>query len=383
MLMLRTICPSAHLDSFCRALHERCKDFEMVYQTEPGSMRRKIGWKMEVPYPAFRDTTEKLAQAEQCEILVEMLRELDLMQRRLRNHLRTIYVSERWFKPLRWRRIVLPGIARLLIPGYFRMARRFVRMMDDPNFWVFPCGVHAVGDFVRMHKIFHGDWRALFRKPQVRIDRQLGGVVWGYPRIRLWCYFVEKSTFVLPPGFDASKPQAGFLKILWCGRMLDWKRVDVLVRAFVQAMGRRRMALLLVGEGKELFRLRKLAGNCAVDGLQWHDSKISFNGFVSSEKVRELMRQADVYVMPSDAGEGWGAAISDACAEGCPVISTHEAGSSATVLDERWLYHAARVDELVDKLVLFRADDSFSFVADAWTGEKGALKFLETLNGNY
>lgn len=76
---------------------------------------------------------------------------------------------------------------------------------------------------------------------------------------------------------------------------------------------------------------RKLADDC---------HRIHFHGQVSIEQVRELMRSHDVYVLSSDAEEGWGAALNEAIEEGMKVIGTYEAGSSITILPESNLYHA-------------------------------------------
>jgi len=88
------------------------------------------------------------------------------------------------------------------------------------------------------------------------------------------------------------------------------------------------------------------------------------------------LREADLYVMPSNAEEGWGAAVSEALLEGCPVISTYEAGSSATLLPEEWLYHADDVEALTDKLLSFKGT-SVPDISYAWSGEMAAKTLLE------
>ena len=381
-MQIRSMCLSAHLDSFCRSLDELA-GLEFVYKTEdPGAMRRKVGWKLEANYKNGPITEEADKRAEECEVLIEMMREIELMERRAQKGRKTAFVSERWLKPLVVKGMRLPAILRLLVPSYFRMVRRFVRLMDDQNFWVLPCGVHAARDFVRLYRLMKGDWRCLFRTPKVSIARELGGAVDGFPRMKLWGYFVE--------GGDARSACAGLrrdkekcecerggqvLKILWCGRMIDWKRVDVLIKAFKQASKQRVMALQIVGEGPELARLKRLAGELGEDALKWTPGKISFNGYLPNSQVRELMHEADVYVMPSNAEEGWGAIVSEALVEGCPVISTWEAGSSATLLSNRRLYHANSVKELCKRILEFDGTPE-TYEPKAWSGEAGAKKLI-------
>ena len=52
------------------------------------------------------------------------------------------------------------------------------------------------------------------------------------------------------------------------------------------------------------------------------------------------MREHDVYVLSSNAYEGWGTVVSEALEEGMKVVGTYEAGASATMLPESNLFHA-------------------------------------------
>ncbi len=62
--------------------------------------------------------------------------------------------------------------------------------------------------------------------------------------------------------------------------------------------------------------------------------------------VRDLMRAHDIYVLPSDGGEGWGAVVSEALTEGMKVLGTVDAGSSATILPPTHLFKAGDVKRL-------------------------------------
>ena len=390
MIVFRSVCPSAHLNSLCRALSGTSEGFLFTYQTDdPGSVRRKIGWTSAMDFPSEEDSPAALKKAEDCTLLLEMLREFPLMERRAEKGLPTIYISERWFKPIKlpilgYRRLA-SGFLRLLSPSYFRMARRFVRLMENAGFWVFPTGMPGVCDFARLYGLFHGDWLCLFRAPKLSFERRAGGRVWlrngaggsryGLDRMRVWGYFVDPST-----AGQAVRPADWLVeRVLWCGTTQDWKRVDTLVEAWkIAKKSRPSLSLLIVGEGPMDARLRRMAGSDAVDGVVgWQPGKVCFAPYQTQSKVRELMREADVYVMPSDGKEGWGAAVSDALAEGCPVISTHEAGSSVTVLPEGQLYHAGDARALA-RLVL-QPQNPARRSLDGWTGRDAAEAVAELL----
>ena len=326
-------------------------------------------------------------QAEECSLLLEMLREFSLMEKRAEKGLPTIYISERWFKPIKlpvlgYKHLV-SGFLRLLSPSYFRMARRFVKLMENPSFWVFPTGIPGVRDFARLYGLFHGDWLCLFRAPKLSFEQTAGGRVWmqngsdseryGLARMRAWGYFVEQSTAVLPE----SRCNEVVRKILWCGGTIDWKRVDTLIDAWkIAKKDTPEISLLIIGEGQMDSMLRKMAGKASVEGfVGWRPGKVCFAGYQLQTKIRELMREADVYVMPSDGKEGWGAAVSDAIAEGCPVISTYEAGASATILPESQLFHAGNAKALAR--LLLKPQNALPMVRERWTAETAVKSLME------
>ena len=390
MVQFRTVCLSAHLDSFCRKLDELC-GLEFVYEcADPGETRRRVGWSVDAAYRHGPITPENTERAKTCELLYDMLREVDIFEARAKRGLKTVYASERWLKPISLFAlrlfghlilVRLPGVVRLLVPHYRKMTKRLAQLMEDPNFFVFPIGVPAVRDMVRIYHVAKGDWRFFFHEPKVGIERKLGGSVRGFPRMRLWSYFVERSksgkTERRCPKVDEGGQK--LLKILWVGRMLDWKRVDTLIKAFKIVARHRPAALLLVGEGPERHWLEKLAGaslEVQHSTQTWIEGKIAFHNYVKSDEVRQLMRQASVYVMPSNAEEGWGAAVSDALSEGCPVLSTYEAGSSATLLPDKNLFTAGNVDELADLLSHFECK-MVEYSPEAWGGIAAAEEIKE------
>lgn len=288
------------------------------------------------------------------------LREFDCFERRVAAGRLTFYMSERWFKP--------PfGMLRLLHPRYFRMALRFYRLLGAPQFSYLPMGVYAADDVKRMAKIcsFLPQWVfSLFRLPTF-VFRHSG--IHLRAKLLLWGYFVESTEEEGYPtaaqraegGNAASNAQTkvtvgndsthalthhfrtnGRFSILWVGRMLKWKRVDTLIRAVGKLLDEGcKVQLTLVGQGADEPRLRKLVGSilsrCSKPGMPSDlQSPIIFHPPVPIAKVRNLMRQSDIYVLPSDETEGWGAVVNEAMEEGCAVIATRECGSGSTMIKD-------------------------------------------------
>ena len=335
-------------------------------------------------------------------MLVGGIRPFDLIERRVKSGKKTLYMSERWFKPNL-------GILRLAWPPYFRMAKRFAKMLRRYDSLVYlPIGIHAARDMVRLCGLMHGDLRCLFRAPRLDFENCPMGRVWlrqsrrvveassvdcrlsSVPdkhcldKMRMWGYFVKSSEF----GVKSSELNKGSLdqthnselithnslRVLWVGRLLRLKRVDTIIRAVGYLASQASQAsqtsqtpqtsqttqtsqtpqtsqtsqtsqtilLDIYGAGPEEERLKKMAAK--------YGDIIKFHPPVPIAEVRKLMRNHDLYVFASNGYEGWGAVVSEALEEGMKVIGTYEAGASATMLPETNLFCSGDWKMLVKRL---------------------------------
>ena len=186
------------------------------------------------------------------------------------------------------------------------MARQMVEQLNNPLMKYLPCGPWAAKDLQRIG----------LKKSQM--------MPWGY--------FVESSKSTAEAPTYSQLTKSSTLKILWVGRMIGWKRVDTIVRA-VRAIGKVKgfdVHLTLVGDGDKRRDLERLAAGLPVEFLPSQPI----------EKIRQIMRENDIYVLSSNAQEGWGAAANEALEEGMKVLGTFEAGASAAMLKEEDLFHA-------------------------------------------
>lgn len=402
MFALYSISVSQHLLPFVEVLARRmANECCYYYCTDTHDVeRQQCGWRDETHVQkkcVGRDVPDELYNVP---FLIEMMRNLDLLEKRNAAGRTTFYAAERWFKP--------PiGFLRLLSPAYFRMAWRFARCARSPRFLCLPMGVHAARDMARLLGLFAGDLRCLFRAPKVAFESRPGGSVvplrqaiaagvldaesrafakrhgfvqiprsqWGrvrprgiFAKLRMWGYFVA-------PGTPSLRGEGGHaLQIehppaaLWVGRMLDLKRVGDLARACRPRPDLKRGGILLdlYGHGPEEARLRAIAEGC--DSIRFHD-------FVPVAQVRCLMRAHDVYVLPSNGYEGWGAVVSEALEEGMRVLATVESGAGATLLPPSNLFCAGDVEALAKKL---RAPIPIVPIGE-WTAEGAAEAFLSLI----
>jgi glycosyltransferase involved in cell wall biosynthesis len=117
------------------------------------------------------------------------------------------------------------------------------------------------------------------------------------------------------------RPDDGEVRFVFSGRFVDWKGIQFLLPAFEQAAAVERSCRLeLIGGGGEFdWQIRELAGRDAIRDL------VRLHGWVARERAAEILRNADVFVMPS-LRECGGTAILEAMAMGKPVIVTRWGG---------------------------------------------------------
>jgi glycosyltransferase involved in cell wall biosynthesis len=149
-----------------------------------------------------------------------------------------------------------------------------------------------------------------------RVDRYL--VNSDLTRRRVKRYYGRDSSVLPPPVETARFAPSDSLGdyYLVVSELMFHKRIEVAVEAF----NRLRRPLVVVGDGPELRRLRRMAG-----------PTVRFEGRVPDRRVEELMRRARALVVT--ATEEFGIAAVEAQAAGRPVIALAEGGACETVIE--------------------------------------------------
>jgi len=271
--------------------------------------RTKLGWTTDhnswiIEIGESEDLkSEAVKWIKESDIVLFGNRQHELIAWRIARNKITFYGSERWFKPPL-------GLLRLFHLKFVHLFLKYFRLSKSNVFYYLALGKYAACD-MRTLRLFKNN-------------------------IYNWGYFVAPSD----PVVDCRK-RIGPLRVLWVGRMLAWKRVDSLITA-VNLLSEEvcDISLKLVGQGVEEGKLRQLAGEQITE----------FERSVPIEKVRLLMRDADVYVLPSTGYEGWGVVVNEAMLEGCAVIASRESGAGITLINHKkngLLFNSGDVEDLV------------------------------------
>jgi glycosyltransferase involved in cell wall biosynthesis len=144
--------------------------------------------------------------------------------------------------------------------------------------------------------------------------------------IRLFESGVDLQLWKVPA---STRPEDGEVRFVFSGRFVDWKGIQYLLPAFERAAAIDSSCRLeLIGGGGEFEReVKELASRESIC------DRVRLHGWVPRERAAEILRDADVFVMPS-LRECGGTAILEAMAMGKPVIATNW-GGPADYVDER------------------------------------------------
>ncbi|MHB9030122.1 MAG: glycosyltransferase family 4 protein [Candidatus Latescibacterota bacterium] len=168
--------------------------------------------------------------------------------------------------------------------------------LNLPNFHLLAAGAYCSWDMQRVGMFKNRMWK------------------WGY--------------FPSVPNVSPPVRESGALRMLWAGRMLNWKRVDLLLDAALLLKKKGTpFSLDLIGDGPEKPGLLRRSERYRLgDAVRFHPP-------AAPEKIWEAMKRAHIYILPSNYREGWGAVINEAMASGCCVIASRGAGAAPWLIE--------------------------------------------------
>ncbi|MCJ7471952.1 MAG: glycosyltransferase [Actinobacteria bacterium] len=176
---------------------------------------------------------------------------------------------------------------------------------------------------------------------------------------RILKYYKRDSTVIYPPvdvdDFIFTPKKQDYYLIV--SQLVSYKRVDLAVRAF----NRISRELIIIGEGPEIKRLKKIAG-----------PNIKFLGWQAGETLREYYANARAFIFPGE--EDFGITPVEAQASGTPVIGYGKGGLLETVVDRETglFFYEQEVDDLIEVIERF---ESNSNKFDSYKIRENSLRF--------
>lgn len=149
-----------------------------------------------------------------------------------------------------------------------------------------------------------------------RVDYYVAPSRWAAQSV--WRAYRRKAEVIHPPvdtdRFKPLSPRGDYY--LAISHLAPHKRVDVIVEAF----SRLGYPLVIIGDGRDTHKIRKLAGQ-----------NVKLMGRLPDAAVQELLGKAKAFVHAAE--EDFGIAAVEAQAAGCPVIAYRKGGLSETVIE--------------------------------------------------
>jgi len=163
---------------------------------------------------------------------------------------------------------------------------------------------------------------------------------------------VEHEVFVPATARTVDGP----LKLLWVGRLVPYKGIELLLRSAALAAKRCDLRLHIVGDGEELYAefLRQLVLELGLQGI------VSFSKSVARNELPRIYQQADVFCFPTIC-DTYGIALLEAMSCGCAVVVSdvagpHEIVSESTGIKVPIVEPEQFINDYADAIVALAAD---------------------------
>ncbi len=307
---------SYHQMHFARAMASElgADKFRIILHKGTSSARAEMGWKDDyedefiIRYAESESAKkESMKWIDSADVVIQGRFPIKHVRARINAGKLTFACQERlWKKPPSLKR----KISRMvhLYKNYFSV--------DKPNYHFLAIGSNAAKDLNDM---------GLFK-----------GRSWRYG------YFIDCPPLV-------NKKRHDELALLWCARFSQVKQPSKALEILKGLIdGGIKAKLTMIGDGELREQTEQSAKQFSVS------DKVEFTGWRSQSEVFQAMQDADLFLMTSDHGEGWGLVVNEALSQGCGVIANADLGSAKWLVQHGrngLLYRDADLTSLIDELV--------------------------------
>jgi glycosyltransferase involved in cell wall biosynthesis len=284
---------SYHQMHFARAMAAELGEanFRIVFQKPTSAARAEMGWKDDYTEPTilrfWQSAAEVTRWIDQADVVIQGRFPIKYLKKRINSGKLTFACQERLWKKR-------PTLGRKLSRlGHFY--KNYISV-NKPNYHFLAIGGFAAQDLNQL----------------------------GFFKGRSWQF----GYFIDAPEYQP-RPQRESVELLWCARLSEVKQpsmaLDIL--AGLQQRGIK-TKLTMIGDGV----LRgSLETEIEARGL---GASVRLTGWQTQQQVRTYMGQADLFLMTSHHGEGWGLVVNEALSFGCGVVANQELGSAICLIEQ-------------------------------------------------
>ena len=199
-----------------------------------------------------------------------------------------------------------------------------------------------------------------------------------------WGYFLETNKYNIDELIEA-KEKNEKIQIIWVARFIKWKHPEIVLKLAKRLKEQNyNFNIQMLGAGVLEEKIRKKVKD------QHLEDVIDIVGQVPSDKVKDYMEKANIFIGTSGSFEGWGAVINESMNAGCAIVANEKMGSVPFLIGKNEtgiMYNG--YNDLEEKVKLLIKDkelrkklskNAYNYITTKWTGEIAAENIIKMFN---
>lgn len=204
-----------------------------------------------------------------------------------------------------------------------------------------------------------------------------------------WGYFLATNYYDIDRLIE-QKEQNKKIQLIWVARFINWKHPEIVLKL---AKNLKKQGydfnIQMLGAGKLEEKVRNRVKHENLEDV------IDIVGQVPSDKVKDYMEKANIFIGTSDSYEGWGAVINESMNAGCCVVANRRMGSvpfligntNSGLMYENYKDFENKVKQVISDKTLRQkfSKNAYNYITTKWTGEVAAENiikmFEDVING--
>ena len=208
-------------------------------------------------------------------------------------------------------------------------------------------------------------------------------IVRAYPdKMFCWGYFPRVEKYDLDTLFVDKQHEIP--ELLWTGRFVGFKHPEYIPRLAKRLKKEKiKVHITFIGSGELEPQILPMLEEEDVSDILTHLE------FQPPSKIRNYMKQANIYLFTSDYGEGWGAVANEAMNSGCAMVANQAAGSTPTLCrdeENALIYKNGNFEEFYQCVVRLIQDadlrerlgrNAYASMTKTWNAENAVMRLLK------
>lgn len=209
-------------------------------------------------------------------------------------------------------------------------------------------------------------------------------------KIYKWGYFLETNHYNIDELID-KKEQNEKMEIVWVARFIHWKHPEIVIK-LAKSLKKQNYSfhIKMLGAGILQEKIENIVKKEHLEDV------VEVVGQVPSDKVKDYMEKANIFIGTSDSREGWGAVINESMNAGCTIIANQKMGAVPFLIkhnENGLVYNSYSEFENEVKLAISNKDlrrklgkNAYKTITEEWTSSVATHNLLELfdsiINGN-